>query len=174
MRTRFFSESVLQKELESAEKTAENEGDFDFINEPDARARISRAIVLRRGQGAFRRALIEAYEGTCAVTGCTALDVLEAAHIVPYRGEHTNRVDNGLLLRGDIHTLFDLGHLWIEEGNIHLAVHLLDTEYGKLNNRKLRLPRKKTDSPSADALAHHALETKKIAGIVTELLQEQA
>jgi len=174
MRTRSFSGNVLQKELENAEKIVENEGDFDFINEPDARARISRAIVLRRGQGAFRRALIEAYEGTCAVTGCTALDVLEAAHIVPYRGEHTNRVDNGLLLRADIHTLFDLGHLWIEEGNIHLVAHLLDTEYGKLNNRKLRLPRKKADSPSADALAHHASETKKVTSLIADLQQEQA
>ncbi|RAI69302.1 hypothetical protein DOZ80_14215 [Pseudomonas fluorescens] len=174
MRTRCFSGNLLQKELENAEKISESEGDFDFINEPDARARISRAIVLRRGQGAFRRALIEAYEGTCAVTGCTAIDVLEAAHIVPYRGEHTNRVDNGLLLRADIHTLFDLGYLWIEEGNIHLVAHLLDTEYGKLNNRKLRLPRKKADSPSADALAHHASETKKVASLVTDLQQEQA
>lgn len=68
----------------------------------------NRAIAYRRGQSVFRRDLMYAYSSVCAVTGTTASDVLEAAHIYPYRGAHTNRVDNGLLLRADIHTLFDL------------------------------------------------------------------
>lgn len=173
MRTRLFSLSVLKTELENAERFAEKDRDFDFINESDARDRISRSIVLRRGQRAFRRALIEAYEGACAVTGCTALDVLEAAHIVPYRGEHTNRVENGLLLRADIHTLFDLGHIWIEQGIIHIANHLRGTEYSELSNRSLRLPQKKSLHPSADALAHHASETKKVAGLFAIGQQDQ-
>ncbi|MCY1550364.1 HNH endonuclease [compost metagenome] len=121
--------------------------------------------MLRRGQGAFRRALIDVYSGTCAITGCTAVDVLEAAHIVPYKGEHTNRVDNGLLLRADIHTLFDLGLLWVELGVVQLAAHLLGTEYGKLNGSRLRLPLKTGDQPSGKALELHAQMARAGVGL---------
>ena len=55
----------------------------------------------------FRDALIGAYAGRCAITGCSVLDILEAAHITPYLGPDTNHVTNGLLLRADLHTLFD-------------------------------------------------------------------
>ena len=161
MRTREFSTSMLSEELEVAELLAEQSGDFSFIDEPDARARISRAIVIRRGQAAFRRALFDAYEGTCAVTGCNTMEVLEAAHIVPYRGAHTNRVDNGLLLRADVHTLFDLGHLWVDQGLICLSAHLKNTNYSELEQTFLRLPRKKSDRPSIQALAIHASTARK-------------
>ncbi|MBE2321408.1 HNH endonuclease, partial [Solirubrobacter sp. CPCC 204708] len=71
------------------------------------------AVAQRRGQSTFRNQLLEAYDLRCAITGSNAVAVLEAAHICPYRGDHTNRVDNGLLLRADIHTLFDLGLIWV-------------------------------------------------------------
>ncbi len=50
---------------------------------------------------------MDAYGGRCAVTNCDIEDVLEAAHISPYNGPSTDQVYNGLLLRTDIHTLFD-------------------------------------------------------------------
>ena len=78
---------------------------FDPSNIEDARKRISRMIAQRRGQSAFRNNLFDAYGGRCAITGCEVPDVLEAAHIFPYRGEDTNKVVNGLLLRADVHTL---------------------------------------------------------------------
>ncbi|HUZ56031.1 MAG TPA: HNH endonuclease [Streptosporangiaceae bacterium] len=53
-------------------------------------------------------ALMAAYSGRCAVTGCTVQAVLEAAHLRPYRGPDSNVTGNGLLLRADIHTLLDL------------------------------------------------------------------
>ncbi len=56
------------------------------------------------------------YEHRCVVTGCTVIAVLEAAHIRPYRRPEDNDVKNGLLLRADIHTLFDLNLLGIEPG----------------------------------------------------------
>src|ERR1700722_13605652 len=80
---------------------------FDPKNIKDARERIRRTIVQRRGQAKFRNALLEAYGSRCAISGCGALEVLEAAHICPYQGSATNHVTNGLLLRADIHTLFD-------------------------------------------------------------------
>ena len=68
-----------------------------------------RAICIRRGQPAFRAALLAAYGGRCAITGCDVEDVLEAAHISPYSGPSSSHASNGLLLRADIHTLFDCG-----------------------------------------------------------------
>ena len=72
-----------------------------------------RAIRQRRGQQKFRDNLVKRH-GACQVTGCRILDVLEAAHINSYRGEKDNHVSNGLLLRADIHTLFDLDLLGID------------------------------------------------------------
>lgn len=84
---------------------------FDASSIVDARERVLGQIVRRRGQQEFREKLLVAYEGRCAITGCDAIEALEAAHIVPYLGTETNHVQNGLLLRADIHTLFDLGCL---------------------------------------------------------------
>jgi hypothetical protein len=72
------------------------------------------------------------------VTGCTVLAVLEAAHIKPYRGEQDNHPENGLLLRSDIHTLFDLDLLGIEPGRLQVELHpSLRTEYGDLVGMQL-------------------------------------
>lgn len=67
-------------------------------------------MVLREGQPAFRGALILAYAGECAITGCAVTDLLDAAHIARYSGPKSNVTANGLLLRTDIHKLFDLRH----------------------------------------------------------------
>lgn len=82
---------------------------FNPTNLEDGRKKIERMVTQRQGQPAFRNALLAAYNNRCAITGCTIDDVLEAAHISPYLGKHTNHVTNGLLLRADVHTLFDRG-----------------------------------------------------------------
>src|SRR5690349_6977301 len=58
----------------------------------DLRERALREIALRQGQPAFRAALMAAYGGTCCITGYRTEPVLEAAHIAPYKGLHTNAV----------------------------------------------------------------------------------
>lgn len=88
----------------------------------DARRRGLRAIVARRGQARFRRELLSAYGGRCAITRRDAVPALEAAHIVAYRGPGANVLANGLLLRADVHTLFDLGHLGIDPDAGHQVV----------------------------------------------------
>src|SRR5262249_33239067 len=130
---------------------------FDPSSVEDARQRILRSIAQRRGQKAFRDALITAYDGRCAITGCSILDVLEAAHIHPYRGPETNKVGNGLLLRADLHTLFDCGLVAIDPENmtVLIAAQLRDSEYGALHGGKLRTPRHSAQSPSKDALSLH-------------------
>ena len=111
---------------------------IDMLIGEDRRERAMREIALRRGQPAFRSALLHAYKKTCAVTGFNTERVLEAAHISPYLGLHTNSVTNGLLLRADIHTLFDLSLLTVtRDYRVHVAPELADTPYSQLNLRQL-------------------------------------
>lgn len=173
MRTRAYAGGVLHQALQNAQQLADGSGSFDFINEPDARDKTVRAIVQRRGQAAFRRALLKAYDGGCALTGCTAVDVLEAAHIVPYNGEHTNRVANGLLLRADIHTLFDLGALWVEQGAVQVAAHLLGTEYAVFAGNRLRIPSDPAEQPCPQALEFHAQMARAGLGLVSNGVRQQ-
>lgn len=69
----------------------------------------------RLGQGAFRVLVTEAYDCRCAITGERTLPVLEAAHIKPYSETGPHLVSNGLLLRSDLHTLFDDGYVTVTE-----------------------------------------------------------
>ena len=133
------------------------QGAFDHKNENDARERIERTIVLRRGQQAFRQKLLSLYGGKCILTGCDAEQVLEAVHILPYKGIHTNHPSNGLLLRADLHTLFDLRLISIDTSNMSILVapSLKNTSYGKLLGKNLRIPRGCPNPPSTVALAKH-------------------
>jgi len=133
---------------------------FDPKGIGDARERISRTIAQRRGQKSFRDALIAAYGGRCAITGCNVLDVLEAAHIYPYRGPKTNKVTNGLLLRADLHTLFDCGLIDINPVTLKvmLVPELHSSEYGALHGRTLRTPKSQSQAPSREALQSRRTE----------------
>lgn len=123
----------------------------------DARVWAMRAVTQRRGQPLFRAKLLDAYGGRCAITGCSALEVLEAAHVLPYKGAHTNRLDNGLLLRADLHTLFDCHLLWITPVHtVALAPSLLTTDYAALQGKELILPASTTYRPNPAHLADHA------------------
>lgn len=132
----------------------EADGDEGVMYVPennDRRQIVERQIRERRGQQGFRDALRDRYGSLCLVTGCTVLEVLEAAHISPYRGEEDNHPENGLLLRSDIHTLFDLDLLGIEPAGLHIEMHpgIVD-EYGHLAGRVLGCTRDRR--PSREAL----------------------
>jgi hypothetical protein len=120
----------------------------------DGRKAALRLVAVRQGQAKFREKLLDAYNSRCAVTGTAVVATLQAAHIVPYLGEHTNVVQNGILLRADIHNLFDLGQIQIDPHalTIELSEALLATPYGKLAGRKLRLPKSPNQHPSEAAL----------------------
>jgi putative restriction endonuclease len=75
----------------------------------------------RLGQGAFRVLVTDAYARRCAVTGEKTLPVLEAAHIKPYAADGPHRLNNGILLRSDLHKLFDLGYVTVTP-DLHLEV----------------------------------------------------
>lgn len=137
---------------------------FDLDELKDERDKRLVEIAVREGQDHFRTALLDAYGSTCAVTGYDAVETLEAAHIYPYRGPATNQVTNGLLLRTDIHRLFDRGAIAIHETNHQVLVkpHLLVTQYAGLAECSLRLPHRVEHRPSTAALRSH----REWAGLV--------
>ena len=127
-------------ELARAQKGVEEESFWDASDLEDARHRIYTSIVRRRGQHGFRQSLLVAYDHKCAMTGCDVEDALEAAHISPYRGDYTDTIENGLLLRCDIHTLFDLMLISVDPNTetIYLAPQLRGSHYEELDGRRLR------------------------------------
>ena len=130
----------------------------DFLEDlADERERAIALVVRRRGQPEFRKALIETYSGRCAISGCDAEAALEAAHIVPYKGPHSNAINNGILLRADLHTLFDLGLLAIDTDNmtIVLAPELASTTYGTLAGSAVSIPTGAPFEPTKQALGWH-------------------
>lgn len=106
---------------------ADQLGSNEIVNyvpqEGDCRKVVERQIRERRGQQQFRDALRERYGDRCLITGCEVLAILEAAHISPYRGERDNHPANGLLLRADVHTLFDLDLLGIDPDQLRVELH---------------------------------------------------
>lgn len=140
------------------EEGSEGTDDLDFSWSDlldDARPEVAHSIKLRQGQGPFRNLLLAAYDGRCAVTGCAVENALAAAHILPYRGTHSNNVRNGLLLRADVHLLFDSKQLWIEPDGyvVRVAPGLRGSEYEAFDGKPLRnLPLNAEDRPSPEAL----------------------
>jgi predicted restriction endonuclease len=159
-RVREVSVGMVERELAAARGAAEARNAFDPSDIEDARQRIFGAIVRRQGQPRFRQELLKAYRGQCAMTGCAVEQVLEAAHIHPYRGGETNVVCNGLLLRADIHTLFDLGLVRVDHDTLEVVISSLlqGTEYADLASRRLALPVEPSDHPSREALRWHSLQ----------------
>jgi putative restriction endonuclease len=124
----------------------------------DTRERVVSRAIRRRGQQRFRQELLQAYNGRCAVTGCDATEALEAAHITPYLGADSNHPQNGLLLRSDIHQLFDLGLFAIcpLTFQVRLGPQLAGTVYSKLDGKDLTVPDDAELAPSSEALRSHA------------------
>lgn len=117
----------------------------------DTRKRAQRLVHLRQGQKEFRNGLLQRYGTRCMVSGCELFNVLEAAHIDPYRGKESNHLENGLILRADLHTLFDLDLLGIEPETLSVKLHpdACRSGYESFDNRPLLV----TDlRPGAQAL----------------------
>ena len=131
--------------------------DFDLSSVADQRDRAIAEVVRRRGQAKFRKTLLDDYRGRCAITGCDAVEALEAAHIAPYRGDYSDHVQNGLLLRADLHSLFDLGLISIDPRRmtVVLATELIGTTYGQLSGSSLLVPANPNQRPSIEGLAKH-------------------
>lgn len=120
-------------------------------------------VMPRLGQGAFRVLVTDAYERRCAITNERTLPVLEAAHIRPYAQGGTHELSNGLLLRSDLHTLFDRGYMTVDPKEQRIVVSRRIREefengrdYYELHGRNLRLPTNPVAVPSRESLRFHA------------------
>lgn len=143
--------------LQKTTRDAEAVGEFTPADEADELHRVLAAIIRRRGQPAFRKSLLAAYGGRCAMTGCDVADALEAAHIRPYSGQSSNIVGNGLLLRADVHTLFDLYLISVDPTSLRmrLAPELQRSSYGELEGKALAAPASAGQAANPDCLAWH-------------------
>jgi putative restriction endonuclease len=128
---------------------------------PGARYGEPQLIRPRLGQGAFRLAVTDAYNRECAITGGRVLPALEAAHIQSFSSGGEHEVSNGLLLRRDIHSVFDAGYLTFDED---LRVVVSDrvrtefnngNEYRRLQGQQLRPPRQPAFRPHIERLKWH-------------------
>lgn len=121
-----------------------------------------RPVRQRLGQGAFRVLVTDVYQRRCAITGEKALPVLQAAHIRPVARDGQHRIDNGLLLRSDLHALFDQGYVTVtSDHRVRVSGRLkADFDNGEpyypLAGKTIWLPGREDDHPSREHLEWHA------------------
>lgn len=125
----------------------------------------TRPTPVRVGQRAFKALVQETYGRRCAVTGDRIVPVLEAAHIKPVSCQGENRLDNGLLLRSDVHTLLDRGYLAVHPDRRTLLVSpRLRSRWGNgeefyaraASGDPIREPKRAVDRPNREFLTWHA------------------
>ena len=129
---RLLSRTAPSHVLPEGVLLAADEADDSYVpDKRDDRKVLARQIRERRGQRRFRQQLRSRFADRCLVTGCAIVELLEACHINPHRGDKDNQPSNGLLLRTDIHTLFDLDLLGIEPESLRIRLHptLVGSEY---------------------------------------------
>lgn len=115
----------------------------------------------RLGQGSFRVLVTDAYSRRCAVTNERTLPALDAAHIKPYSESGQHVVSNGILLRRDLHALFDKGYVTITPSMKLQVSRRIKEEYENgrdyylLQGNGLRLPENPVNHPSQEYIKWH-------------------
>jgi putative restriction endonuclease len=131
------------------------------VREDSRRYGTPQLVTPRLGQGIFRVAVMDAYGRACAVTQEHSLPALEAAHIQPYAKDGPHEVSNGVLLRADLHRLFDLGYVTITpEHRLEVSSRLKEDyrngrSYYQLHGASVFVPTSEGDAPSLDYLRWH-------------------
>jgi putative restriction endonuclease len=129
--------------------------------EPQSRYGEPTLMMPRLGQGAFRISVTDAYGRKCAISGGKVLPALDAAHIQPYARGGNHEVSNGILLRRDIHSVFDAGYVTIDEQYRFVVSDRVRTdfdngnEYRRLHGSVLTLPTLQRARPAGDVLRWH-------------------
>ena len=132
-----------------------------FLPSLELRYSEPKLVKLRLGQGTFRVLVTDAYRRRCAVTGEKVLPVLHAAHIRSYADGGEHRVDNGLLLRSDLHILFDKGYMTVTpDYRVEVSRRLRTDfhngeEYLRWRGGNITLPQSASDRPRPEFLAWH-------------------
>ena len=115
----------------------------------------------RLGQGAFRALVTDIYGRRCAITGERTLPALDAAHILPYAEGGEHEAGNGILMRRDLHSLFDAGYVTVgEDLRFNVSTQIKEQfengrEYYALHGRGIGVPERTDWSPRIEALRWH-------------------
>lgn len=126
-----------------------------------------RLVRQRLGQGGFQALVLTAYEKRCSITHHKIAPTLQAAHIKPVSKGGENRLDNGILLRSDVHTMFDRGYLGITPKYELQVSFRLREEFGNgeefyaMQGEIIRLPQHQSDRPNSEFLEWHMDEIFK-------------
>ncbi|MBI5021477.1 MAG: HNH endonuclease [Ignavibacteriales bacterium] len=135
---------------------------YDRVAEQEPRYGTKHFVETRFGQSAFRTMVIDAYGRRCAVSGEKTVPVLEASHIKPYADSGPNIPHNGILLRADLHILFDQGYMTItNKYQIEISRRIKEEyengrDYYKYNgNQLISLPSRVDEQPASEFLQWH-------------------
>jgi putative restriction endonuclease len=137
-------------------------GRVPFVGEDRPRYGDPRLGQPRLGQATFRIAVLDAYGRACAVTGEHSLPALEASHIRSYSKDGPHEIRNGLLLRADLHRLFDTGYITVNRDlTLEVGERLRDDyqngkTYYPLRGARLRIPASEADCPDREFLEWHS------------------
>ena len=148
---------------ECLERAAQLRPEAEPLADELRRCGAPRTVQPRLGQGTFRIAVTSAY-GACAVSGEHSLPALEAAHVRPYADGGAHALPNGLLLRADIHRLYDAGYVTVTpDHRFCVSRDLVEEfhngcEYERFAGRTITVPNALTDQPDPDLLEWHAAE----------------
>jgi putative restriction endonuclease len=118
-------------------------------------------VLPRLGQGLFRVKVADAYDRKCAFTRSPVLPILEAAHIKPFADHGPHEVNNGILLRQDVHTLFDRGYITITPSfHVEVSRQIKNEfnnghEYYSAHGQTIALPEDERFYPAKDYLQWH-------------------
>lgn len=124
----------------------------------------------RERQDLFRAMLLDAYGFRCAMSDANVPEGLQAAHIEPYRGVCSQSTSNGLLLRADIHLLYDAHLLSVmpESHIVRISERLVGSPYARYNGRRIHVPRNDADKPD-DELLERQFRQFATENVVVEL-----
>lgn len=115
-----------------------------------------RSAIQRLGQPQFRVGVLRAYSGECAITGCAEPSALQAAHIVAVAAGGTHDVENSILLRADVHNLFDLGTITVTNNmTVEVSPEVRDPVYRGLAGRSVSMPQGARKAELKKAFSRH-------------------
>jgi putative restriction endonuclease len=132
-----------------------------IVREDKARYGEPLEVLPRLGQGSFRILVTDAYDRRCSITGERTLPALDAAHIKPYSASGDHVINNGILLRKDLHALFELGYVTIAPSYRFEVSRKIKEEfengrdYYAMHGTTVRLPTNPQNRPSTDYLKWH-------------------
>lgn len=135
------------------ESTIHVVSDFIPLSDDIVKTKVMTESVVRDGQDEFRESLFKAYDGKCCITGESTKETLQAAHIQSYVNKDSHHVQNGLLLRADLHLLYDNGLLTVDHDyKVRISKRIESEYYQGFNGRQITLPLDPCWYPSKEAL----------------------